>query len=78
MKSRAGPWSGVFPGDSAGSIVRSMFQIASHEEPEELHAAGAELIYNDFSGQGAGGAQYNVLPHADCRWVARIASRRVT
>ena len=31
-----------------------MRQITSQEELEELHAA-AGLVYNDFSGRGAGG-----------------------
>ena len=60
-----------FSDDSAGSIVGGMRQIASQEELEEFHAGGAGLIYNDFSGKGAGGAQYNVLHAADCFWVAR-------
>jgi len=55
-----------------GRLYRTrMRQIASQEELEELHAAGVGLIYNDFSGLGAGGAQYNVLHAAGCHWVAR-------
>ena len=48
-----------------------MRQIASQKELEELHVAAAGLIYNDISGLGTGGAQYNVVHAADCPWVAR-------
>lgn len=48
-----------------------MRQIASEEELEELHTAASGLIYNDFSGLGATGAQYNVLHASDCRWLSR-------
>lgn len=48
-----------------------MRQITSEEELDELRVAAAGLIYNDFSGLGSGGAQYNVLHAADCRWVAQ-------
>ncbi|MDH5779053.1 MAG: hypothetical protein OEZ29_00475 [Candidatus Bathyarchaeota archaeon] len=48
-----------------------MKYIESNAELRQLHSAGKGLIYNDFSGKGSGGKNYNVLHAASCRWVAR-------
>jgi len=45
--------------------------IRSNSELESLHSAGVGLIYNDFSGRGPKGKNYNVLHAAFCSWVVR-------
>ena len=45
--------------------------IGSNAELEQLHSAGEGLIFNDFSGKGPRGKDYNVLHAASCNWVAR-------
>ena len=45
--------------------------IRSNSELEKLHSAGVGLIYNDFSGRGPKGKDYNVLHAASCSWVVR-------
>jgi len=45
--------------------------IRSNSELESLHSAGVGFIYNDFSGRGSKGKDYNVLHIASCRWVVR-------
>jgi len=45
--------------------------IGSNAELRQLHSAGEGLIFNDFSGKGPGGKDYNVLHAASCNWVAR-------
>ena len=45
--------------------------IRSNSELERLHSAGVGLIYNDFSGRGSKGKDYNVLHSAFCSWVVR-------
>jgi len=48
-----------------------MKKIRSNSELEKLHSAGVGLIYNDFSGRGSKGKDYNVLHSASCGWVVR-------
>ena len=48
-----------------------MKRVQSDEELQELHRIGKGLIYNDFSGMGSAGSDYNVLHAADCTWIAR-------
>lgn len=43
-----------------------MKRIETDEELRHLRNNGTGLIYNDFSGTGAGGDQYNVLHHTTC------------
>ncbi len=45
--------------------------IGSDAELRQLHFAGKGLIYNDFSGKGPKGKDYNVLHAASCNWIAR-------
>lgn len=45
--------------------------IRSNSELESLHSAGVGFIYNDFSGRGSKGKDYNVLHTASCSWVVR-------
>ena len=45
--------------------------VSDDSDLARLHFAGAGLIYNDFSGLGRTGAQYNVLHHAGCQWITR-------
>ena len=45
--------------------------IRSNSELEKLHDAGVGLVYNDFSGRGPKGKDYNVLHAASCSWVVR-------
>ena len=40
--------------------------ITSDGELRRLRSSGAGLIYNDFSGTGTSGSEYNVLHHASC------------
>ena len=48
-----------------------MRRIESDVDLDQCHGAGVGLIYNDFSGSGAGGKDYNILHAAGCRWVRR-------
>lgn len=48
-----------------------MKRIRSNAELEQIHSAGVGLIYNDFSGRGPRGKDYNVLHVAYCSWVVR-------
>lgn len=45
--------------------------IRSNSELERLHSDGAGLIYNDYSGRGTTGKDYNVLHAASCTFVLR-------
>ena len=45
--------------------------IRSNAELEKLHSAGVGLIYNDYSGRGLTGKDYNVLHAAHCAFVLR-------
>lgn len=46
-----------------------MKTIRSNSELEKLHSAGVGLIYNDYSGRGRTGKDYNVLHAASCTFV---------
>lgn len=46
--------------------------MLSAQEFTERVRAGKGYIYNDFSGRGAGGAEYNVLHYADCETLSRM------
>jgi hypothetical protein len=48
-----------------------MERITSNQRLEAICLAGRGVVYNDFSGRGASGAQYNVVHSAACRWLAR-------
>jgi len=45
--------------------------IANNAELEQLHLAGKGLIYNDFSGKGSHGKNYNILHAASCGWILK-------
>jgi len=45
--------------------------IKSNAELEHLHSVGEGLIYNDFSGRGPRGKDYNILHAASCGWVLK-------
>ena len=45
--------------------------IRSNSELERLHSAGVGFIYNDYSGMGSTGKDYNVLHTARCAFVLR-------
>ncbi|MGH2381264.1 MAG: hypothetical protein ACRDG7_08595, partial [Candidatus Limnocylindria bacterium] len=45
--------------------------IPNQDRFDEVLRAGRGLVYNDFSGRGASGQQYNVLHAARCTWLAR-------
>jgi hypothetical protein len=51
--------------------MTTVHYVRDDDELASLHRAGTGLIYNDFSGQGATGAQYNVLHTTRCSWVAK-------
>jgi hypothetical protein len=46
-------------------------RIGSNEQFVAICEAGRGVVYNDFSGHGASGAQYNVVHAASCQWLAR-------
>jgi hypothetical protein len=46
-------------------------RITSDERFQAIREAGRGVVYNDFSGRGASGAQYNVVHGASCGWLAR-------
>lgn len=48
-----------------------MREIRDDADLQQLYATGRGLIYNDFSGHGAGGKDYNVLHAARCQWVTK-------
>jgi hypothetical protein len=43
--------------------------IEGDEQFKAIREAGRGVVYNDFSGQGASGAQYNLVHAASCRWL---------
>jgi len=45
--------------------------IRSNADLEKIHSAGVGLIYNDYSGRGSSGKDYNVLHAASCTFVLR-------
>jgi len=45
--------------------------LESQAELEELHDLGRGFIYNDYSGLGSYGKDFNVLHEADCVWVPK-------
>ena len=48
-----------------------MERVTSDERFRAIREAGRGVVYNDFSGRGASGAQYNVVHAASCGWLAR-------
>ena len=48
-----------------------MERIASEQSFRSICATGLGVVFNDFAGHGASGAQYNVVHAATCRWLAR-------
>ena len=48
-----------------------MERITSDARFREICRAGRGVVYNDFSGRGASGAQYNVGHAASCTWLRR-------
>ena len=48
-----------------------MERVTSDERFQAICEAGRGVVYNDFSGRGASGAQYNVVHTASCGWLAR-------
>jgi hypothetical protein len=51
--------------------VDEMERIANEQRFRSICADGLGVVFNDFSGHGASGAQYNVVHAATCRWLAR-------
>ena len=50
-------------------------RIMDDSELEPIRVAGDGFIYNDFSGQGASGAEYNIMHTASCRHVMNSVHR---
>lgn len=48
-----------------------MERIANEQSFRSICANGLGVVFNDFAGHGASGAQYNVVHAATCRWLAR-------
>lgn len=48
-----------------------MERIANEQRFRSICTAGLGVVFNDFAGHGASGAQYNVVHAASCRWLAR-------
>ena len=48
-----------------------MKEVHSDAELQQLHTIGKGLIYNDYSGDGTWGFQYNVLHDASCRHIRK-------
>ena len=48
-----------------------MERIADEQRFRSICADGLGVVFNDFSGHGASGAQYNVVHAATCRWLTR-------
>jgi hypothetical protein len=48
-----------------------MERVTSDERFQAIRQAGRRVVYNDFSGRGASGAQDNVVHTASCGWLAR-------
>ena len=48
-----------------------MERIANEQRFRSICADGLGVVFNDFTGHGASGAQYNVVHAATCRWLAR-------
>ncbi len=46
-----------------------MKRIESDAELQRLRAIGTGLIYNDFSGTGPSGSEYNILHATNCHWL---------
>ena len=46
-------------------------RIETDAELKRLHNIGDGFIYNDYSGRGATGKEYNILHVAFCNWVTR-------
>lgn len=51
-----------------------MHRVQTNAELKALHTTGIGFVFNDYS-SGPAGAQYNVLHHASCPWVARMLDR---
>ena len=47
----------------------AMKRIESDAELQRLRAVGTGLIYNDFSGTGPSGSEYNILHATNCHWL---------
>lgn len=52
-----------------------MKQIADDDELRRLNRAGKGLIYNDYSGSGSWGFQYNVLHAAAYRHIVKADTK---
>ena len=52
-----------------------MKRIENESVLRTLHERGIGLIYNDFSGLGSSGRQYNVLHAASCHWILQSNTR---
>ncbi len=48
-----------------------MERITSDARLRAISQAGRGVVYNDFSGRGASGAQYDVVHAASCTWLGR-------
>jgi hypothetical protein len=48
-----------------------MKSINSDSELVQLNDAGQGFIYNDYSGKGASGKDYNILHAASCSWILK-------
>lgn len=48
-----------------------MKDIETDAQLQVIHKAGEGFIFNDFSGSGKGGKEYNILHKASCIWVIK-------
>jgi hypothetical protein len=48
-----------------------MIELRTDAELEQRRRASVGFIYNDFSGRGASGSEFNILHRADCAYLAR-------
>lgn len=48
-----------------------MKEIETDAQLQVIHKAGEGFIFNDFSGIGKSGKEYNILHKASCSWVLK-------
>lgn len=48
-----------------------MKEIESDTQLQEIHDRGQGFVFNDFSGLGKSGTEYNILHKASCSWVLK-------
>ena len=48
-----------------------MKEINTDTELQEIYTSKKGFVFNDFSGMGASGKEYNVLHKASCNWILK-------